>query len=109
MNLFGDKWKDPTGWRQPAAPFVPVPVGAKCFQCDELIAAEDSGVEYDEGDVAHINCHLRGFIGSAAHVLKRCACYVPGSEETDDPKLSRRKQADAAVTLFEKMQKCSLN
>ena len=81
---------------------VPVPVGSLCYHCEEAIVAEDSGIQYPDGDVAHRNCHLRQIIGSVAHVERRCGCYVSGSEENDPPGLSLRQAADAAVAAFEK-------
>lgn len=50
----------------------------------------------------HYECHMRQFLGSLAHVEKRCGCYVPGAEETDPPGMSLRDAARAAVAAFEK-------
>jgi hypothetical protein len=41
-------------------------------------------------------------LGSVAHLQKRCHCYVPGSEENDDPSLTLREAARAAAALVAK-------
>lgn len=75
------------------------PVNETCNHCEEPIALGDQGVIYDNGPVAHLNCFLRGIVGSVAHQLKQCGCFVKGATEGDPPELTRRQAADKAVEL----------
>lgn len=108
--------------RHPDFRWLPTPVGKVCSWCVESIDVQDTGfairtmtpdgrwrcevtsgvLEIDGGFyvVQHLECHLRGVIGSAAHVQRRCSCYVPGATETDDPGLTRRQAAALAVELW---------
>jgi hypothetical protein len=52
----------------------------------------------------HLACYLRPFVGSAAHIERRCLCYVPGATENDDPKLTKRQAAQAAFEAHERRQ-----
>ena len=97
MKWFGQAW--PSTLCEDC-PRVPTPVGAICSHCAELIAEDDTGVIYANGPVAHRNCFLRGWMGSVAHIRKRCSCFVPGSDESDPPGMTRRQAADAAVAEF---------
>ena len=47
--------------------------------------------------VAHEACAARALLGSVAHQQQRCGCYVAGSAEGDDPALTRRQAAVAAL------------
>jgi len=67
-----------------------------CGWCAEPI--EDDGT----GDGLHRECLIRMVLGSVAHLQKRCHCYVPGSEENDDPSLTLREAARAAAALVAK-------
>jgi hypothetical protein len=97
MNLyFGPDWKDEPYLGERTS----TPANRICFYCDEPIAPTDSGVIYPDGDCCHKNCHLRGVIGSLAHVEHRCACYVPQSDEEDPPGLTKRQAANAAVEAY---------
>lgn len=87
---------------------VPAPVGDLCGHCREPIAAGDDGwlIPYGGGPnepcelAFHHACHLREIVGSVAHQQKRCSCFVPGSQAEDDPLLTRRQAAEAAMTYF---------
>jgi hypothetical protein len=104
IKWFGQRW--PSGLCDDCEE-APVPVGAVCIHCDEPITAKDSGIFYAnvEPTPAHRNCFLRQTIGSLAHVLGRCSCFVPGSTESDPPEMSRREAADAAVQVWEIQQR----
>lgn len=90
---------------------VATPLGATCGHCDEPIEPGDDGwiLPYigDPGDppwlAYHRACNLRNVIGSVAHQQHRCMCFVPGSMEEDDPKLTRRQAAEAAMAYFYRM------
>ncbi len=45
----------------------------------------------------HAACAARGVLGSVAHQQRRCGCYVPGSTAGDDPALTKRQAAEAAL------------
>ena len=104
MKFFGRRAACPDN----DVPLVPVPVGETCAHCHETIVAGDDGwwVPYlgspgEPRELAfHHACHLRGIIGSVAHQKRLCSCYVPGSTCGDDPKLTRRKAAEAARDEF---------
>lgn len=87
---------------------VDTPVGAMCGHCKEPIAAGDDGwvLPYCGGPeeprelTFHHACHLRSVIGSVAHQQGRCSCFVPGSLAEDDPALTRRQAAEAALHYY---------
>jgi hypothetical protein len=93
MRWFGPPWPSILCEDEP----VDIPVGQFCCHCDEPIVEGDSGVIYANGPIAHRNCFLRGIFGSVAHIEHRCSCFVKGASEGDDPKMTRRQAADAAV------------
>lgn len=72
-----------------------------CPWCDE--PCED-GIWWlfdgPEGERWHKECQLRMLIGSLAHVERRCACFVPGADEGDDPALSKRENARLSYEAF---------
>lgn len=72
-----------------------------CGRCGEPITEHDDVETLNDGAmIMHRNCFMRTIVGSVAHIEKRCRCYVEGSEEGDDPKLTKRQAADAAVAAF---------
>jgi hypothetical protein len=76
-----------------------------CAHCREKIVDGDSIVVIYNGEfLMHRNCAIRGVIGSVAHILKTCSCYVPGSTESDPPELTVREAADLAVELWNQEQ-----
>lgn len=79
-----------------------MPLPNLCDHCREKVhGAPGSGyVAADRGELFHRNCFIRTIVGSVAHQLKTCSCYVPGSTEGDAPELTRREAADAAARLF---------
>jgi hypothetical protein len=93
MRVFG-----PVG--HPDLEQVATPAGMTCLFCEEPIAHGDSGFVCEDA-ILHRECQLRTFIGSVAHVQKRCSCFVPGAEETDPPELTRRQAARLAVELWQ--------
>jgi hypothetical protein len=102
IKWFGTTWGAPLCSQ---CPEIPVPVGLQCVHCDDAFTHEDSGVQYANGPLAHLNCFLRGTYGSVAHIEKRCGCYVEGSTEGDPEGMTKRQAADAAVEAYEKMQR----
>ena len=84
---------------------VPVPVGAACLWCHELIAAWDSGCVmphigpgYTRTDAPwHYECFMRSIVGPVAHILGRCSCV--GGDDEDPPGLTKRQAAVAACLL----------
>lgn len=104
MKFFGAPALNPYG---DDVATVPAPAGHACGHCKEPIAAEDTGwlIPHYDGSAAsllpfHHACHLRGVVGSVAHQQKRCSCFVRGSQAEDDPLLTRRQAAEAAMTYF---------
>lgn len=87
---------------------VAIPVDEACSRCGEPIAATDSGVTMPHVDSngacaerpLHYECVMRGIVGSVAHQMKRCGCFVPGSDEEDDPRLTQRQSAELATALW---------
>jgi hypothetical protein len=81
----------------------PVPVGEKCFCCDEVLAEGDQGKSCGPlpapfpgaapAQLAHQHkeCGLRQVIGPIAHLERRCHCH--GGEGNDTPGLTRRQDA----------------
>lgn len=90
---------------------VDTPVGALCGDCEEPIEEHHAGTyeKFLEGEPhdlrasrkpVHYECSMRRVIGSEAHVLGVCSCNVPGSQEGDEPSLTRRQAAIAAVRAW---------
>jgi len=75
-----------------------------CFHCGEAIVPSDDRIRCANGPVAHGNCFLRCVIGSVAHLLRKCRCFVPGSILRDPEGMSRRQAADAAVIAWKAQQ-----
>jgi len=85
---------------------VPVPVGAPCLWCHELIAVWDSGCimahigpGHTRSDAPwHHECFVRSIVGSVGHLLGRCSCN--GGDDDDPPGLTKRQAALAACLLY---------
>jgi hypothetical protein len=95
IQFFGRHWDAPM--LDEGAVQIPVPIGASCMHCDELITGADRGlmralVSYDRtGDLvaasrpAHMECDLRSGLGSIAHLRGECLCssqaeqFYPGT------------------------------
>jgi hypothetical protein len=71
-----------------------------CTHCEEPVFDDGDRFVFANGPVAHRSCFIRTIVGSVAHQLKTCSCYVPGSTEGDADGLTRREAADAAARLF---------
>ena len=81
---------------------VDPPVDAMCLICGEDIAAEDDGIYDGGGSPFHRACFLRLTIGSLAHQLKLCTCFIGGSKVAHEPAwMSKRQAAEEAVKFFE--------
>lgn len=99
--------------RKPWETQVDTPVGELCALCDEAIERGDIGTVMsiinmgpDGKPVAarrpvHHECSMRSVIGSVAHIEGTCSCNIPGSSEGDDPNLTKRQAAIAAVRAWE--------
>lgn len=73
-----------------------------CAHCDEEVKNGEPIMAFSNGDVVmHRNCGLRGICGSVAHVLGKCSCFVPGSQESDPPGLTKRQAAELAVAIWQ--------
>ena len=87
---------------------VPIPVGVACGHCNEPIGIMDDGwvCPYLGGcsgpdELAfHRACFMRSTIGSVAHQMRRCSCFVRGSTEEDHPAMTKREAAEAAMAYF---------
>lgn len=101
-------------------PRIDPPVGLRCFECDEQIGKDDSGltvvyVSMSDPELVHAartgevmteammtaamhrECFLKGLFGSVGHQTKRCACY--GGDFEDPPGLTKRQAASAACSV----------
>lgn len=96
MRWFGESWHADICFSQPHAE---TPVGEPCCHCEEKIEDGDQGYIYANGPAAHRNCFIRQISGSLAHILKRCGCFVPGSQEHDPPGLTKRQAANLAAEV----------
>jgi hypothetical protein len=76
-----------------------------CQHCEEPIRSCEQYQRYMNGPVEHIECFRRRIYGSVAHIMRRCSCYVPGASENDDPRLTKREAARAAVHAWESLQR----
>lgn len=108
MNVpyFGPDWA-----RKPFEVLIPTPVGEICLWCEEEVEEGDMGTMQAVVGAAgssvrpiHHECSMRSVIGSVAHVEGRCSCFVPGALEGDDPRLTRRQAARAALDAFNRSQ-----
>ena len=74
-----------------------------CYWCDEPVTAlDEQHPSYRQS--MHFACGFRAVAGSVAHILKRCGCYVLGSVENDDPNLTKRQAAEAALTAWREIE-----
>lgn len=84
----------------PSLEQTPVPLGAVCPHCRELFSESDSGVWLNNNMTAmHLECFMRGILGSVAHQRRRCHCY--GGHENDSPGLTIRQAAVAAYLEYQ--------
>lgn len=74
-----------------------------CAFCGEPVK-DAPECPFPGGRPTHRECGIRLVVGSVAHQMKRCSCFVPGSEEDDPPHLSLRQGAAAAVNLYNLLQ-----
>ena len=59
-------------WDAPATdglPTIETPVGEKCFDCEETIAAGDNGMVNLNGLIVHRECSLRMVLGGIGHLV----------------------------------------
>jgi hypothetical protein len=89
MRWFGEPWPS-AELRAPICEDdslrIPVPVGAQCLWCSELIEEGDRGEEIghlEEGwRYAHRECCFRQVVGGPGHIQRRCTC-CGGTEDPD--------------------------
>lgn len=72
-----------------------------CIFCGEPVLPEEQDRWLRQ--TAHHECSFRAISGSAAHIEKRCSCFVPESTENDDPALTKRQAALAAVAAYRRL------
>lgn len=113
-RYFGDPWDPNIALGEQA----PAPLGQPCLHCGEAIEDGDKGLlmpyiakdparQEEMEDLAvpvHLDCFLRMLCGSVAHQQGACACH--GGTGGDDPALSKREAAKAAVEYYESRQVC---
>lgn len=76
-----------------------------CPDCSEEILPGEPTMKFNCGKVVmHMDCGLRGVIGSVAHLSKTCSCFVNGSTENDPPGMTKRQAAEAAVKLWRRLE-----
>jgi hypothetical protein len=101
MTWFGASWDAPLN---EGCAHQQTPVGQSCLRCDEPIEQWASGVVMSCVTMAgttrrpqHLECFIRGGVGSVGHLRGRCSCY--GGTEEDPPGLTKRQAALAAVLV----------
>jgi len=89
---------------------APTPVGAPCLCCAEPVQDGDQGLImpcFGTPDLqpVHAECLQRMLFGSVAHQRGACICH--GGSGEDDPALTRREAALAAVAEAERRRGCA--
>jgi hypothetical protein len=76
-----------------------------CLYCGEEVLPDEGNpnIKTDLRYKMHAECLFRSVAGSVAHIQKRCSCYVEGSSESDDPGLTLRQGASAALEEWRKL------
>ena len=79
-----------------------------CHLCDEPMLPGESTVPLTRmhknkawQEEVHRVCMLRTVVGSVAHQLRICSCYVEGSTKGDPQDMTLKQGAEAAVELWE--------
>jgi hypothetical protein len=73
-----------------------------CIHCGEPILPGDR-IPVTSTRAQHFECFFRAIIGGVRHQQGLCSCCCPGSGlDPDDPTLSKRNQARAAVAYYRK-------
>lgn len=75
-----------------------------CGHCDEPIERTDALAPVG-GVPLHYECGLRMALGSVAHQVKTCGCYVNGSTESDPEGLSKRESARLVLEAVRQRQR----
>jgi hypothetical protein len=70
-----------------------------CSRCGEPVLRGIDRVGEIGPGIYHLECEARMVIGGANHLLGRCTC-CGGTEPPDNPALSKRDQARAALAIF---------
>jgi hypothetical protein len=70
-----------------------------CAWCEEVVEPKDQHPAFCSQPM-HLACGFRVVAGSVAHIEKRCGCFVPGSDENDPPKMSKREAAEYALAVW---------
>lgn len=75
-----------------------------CAWCDEPVLEGEQSIA---NAPMHRECLVRSIVGSAAHLMRKCSCYIPGATDGDDPKLTKREAAAAACVLNVRLRRCT--
>jgi len=70
-----------------------------CLWCDEPILPGERFVDCLSG-ATHQECMLRQVVGSVAHQMKLCNCFIAGSKAGDPDTVTRREAARVAADLW---------
>ena len=101
MKWFGPSWGAAICQEEE---HIDVPIGCWCGHCEEEVAAGDRGVCVANGEgfeaPMHLECFMRGVVGSVGHQKGLCSCY--GGDEEDPPGVTVRQAAKAALLFFMK-------
>lgn len=78
-----------------------------CQLCDEpILPGEPLSLSTFNGKLVHYECGFRAVVGGANHILGRCSCRRPinfteAALPPDDPGLSKREAAQAALRAWQ--------
>jgi hypothetical protein len=76
---------------------LPAPVGQPCMYCGEAILEGTDGFRDSVNNPFHRECFLRLLLGSVAHQMRACSCFL-GEQAVDCPeRISRRHDARLAM------------
>jgi hypothetical protein len=81
---------------------TPTPVGSSCLYCNEPILDGDDGFIDSVDNPFHRECLFRMVIGSVAHQMGTCPCFM-GADGVDDDEdgMSPRRAAKLALDYWE--------
>lgn len=105
-DAFINRWFGPEPWGAVCAdlPRQPIPVGERCFSCEEEVERNGCGVTQMcecKRRPLHVECYIATGVGSLAHQQGRCSCYGPGNYELENSgQYTRRELARWAAWLF---------
>lgn len=81
---------------------TPTPVGSPCTYCDERILDGEDGFIDSVGHPFHRECLMRMVIGSVAHQMGTCSCFMGANGVDDDEDgISLRQAAKLSLDYFQ--------